>query len=213
VNDIDLEYWTKMFDNPKSKPAKDVWLNKYFNQLPKGAKILDLGCLHGLDTENLLEHGFDVVSCDFVPKAIEELKKRLPQSKGLVFDMRGDWSIFETNSFDAVTSNLSLHYFSEEETKRIINEIKRILKPKGLLLARVNSTSDTENSMSNSTLVEKNFYVSSSERGSNHKRYFDEEDVKRFFYPLGRTIFFEYEADRDVKKKILYEIHAINEKP
>jgi len=213
MNDIDKEYWTKLFDNVDFKPKKELWLNKYFNQFPKGAKVLDLGVFHGFDTENLLEHGFDVVSIDFVPKAIEDLKRRLPQAKGLVFDMlKDDWNIFKTDSFDAVTSNLSLHYFSVKDTKRIIGEIQRILKPRGLLLARVNSTTDIVNSMGDNTLVEENFYISSSNRGSNHKRYFSEGDVKKFFSPMGKVFYQECESDRGVKKKIAWEIHAINKK-
>jgi hypothetical protein len=40
-------------------------------------------------------------------------------------------------------ADLSLHYFSWDETKKIVNEIKRVLKEDGFLLVRVNSVNDT----------------------------------------------------------------------
>ena len=40
---------------------------------------------------------------------------------------------FEDNSTDLVIADLSLHYFKEKDTNRIISEIKRILKLNGYL--------------------------------------------------------------------------------
>ena len=51
---------------------------------------------------------------------------------------------FEDNSTDLVIADLSLHYFKEKDTNRIISEIKRILKPNGYLFFRLNSTNSTE---------------------------------------------------------------------
>ena len=40
---------------------------------------------------------------------------------------------FLDNSKDLIIADLSLHYFSSEDTIHIMREIKRVLKPKGLL--------------------------------------------------------------------------------
>ena len=40
---------------------------------------------------------------------------------------------FENNYTDLIIADLSLHYFSDKDTKRIIKEIKRVLKPNGYL--------------------------------------------------------------------------------
>lgn len=49
---------------------------------------------------------------------------------------------FEDNLTDIIISDLSLHYFTEQKTFEILDEIKRVLKPNGLLFFRVNLIND-----------------------------------------------------------------------
>ena len=49
---------------------------------------------------------------------------------------------FADNFTDLMICDLNLHYFTEKTTFEILQEIKRVLKPGGILLFRVNSTKD-----------------------------------------------------------------------
>lgn len=49
---------------------------------------------------------------------------------------------FENNFTDLIICDLSLHYFREKTTFEILEEIKRVLKPDGILLFKVNSVKD-----------------------------------------------------------------------
>ena len=87
---------------------------------------------------------------------------------------------FEDNSTDLVIADLSLHYFREKDTIKIINEIKRILKPNGHLFFRLNSTNSTEYKNlieNNEKQIEPNLYFSN----NMEKRFFSESDIKEFF--------------------------------
>ena len=49
---------------------------------------------------------------------------------------------FPNGSFDAVYAHLSIHYFDDATTHRIIAEIGRVLKPGGLLCVKCKSVDD-----------------------------------------------------------------------
>lgn len=51
---------------------------------------------------------------------------------------------FEANTFDVVYAQLVLHYFDDDMMHKIMKEIKRVLKPGGVLACMVNSTKDPE---------------------------------------------------------------------
>ena len=130
----------------------DDWLEEFGEiVLNTKSKIVDLGCgVTGNNTSYLLERGKKVVSCDFAKEALNVVSK-IEGSETLLFDMLETFP-FEDNFTDIVIADLSLYYFKENDTKRIINEIKRILKPNGYLLFRLNSTNSTECK----NLIEKN---------------------------------------------------------
>lgn len=108
---------------------------------------------------------------------IKNIKKNFPEINRVEnFDMR-EGLPFEDNYTELVITDLSLHYFSEEKTFEILDEIKRVLKPNGLLLFRVNSTKDTNHMPTDRIEVEHNFY----ETSVGYKRFFDEEDINKFF--------------------------------
>ena len=157
----------------------DGWLEQY----PEIAKtlmeckspILDLGCGIGIDTLHLVEDGHKVVACDFSQEALNKVQENIPEAKTLKFNMK-DSLPFSNESFELVIANKSIHYFSEEETKTIISELYRILKPGGKFAFVVNSTNDSNFGAGQGVILEDNFYEV---RGTT-KRFFDKEDLNKF---------------------------------
>lgn len=98
---------------------------------PATGKVLELGAGQGQDTRFFAEHGYEVVSTDLEQSALD-LSKELP---------------FENEAFDVVYAHLSLHYFDDATTKSLLAEIRRVLRPGGMLAFLVNSASDPEASM------------------------------------------------------------------
>lgn len=122
----------------------DNWLDEFESIIMNvETEIIDLGCgVIGNVTLYLLEKGKKVISCDFAEEALNAIKM-IKDSKTLKFDMLDEFP-FEDNSTNLVIADLSVHYFREKDTIRIISEIKRILRPNGYLLFRLNSTNSTE---------------------------------------------------------------------
>ena len=70
--------------------------------------------------------------------------------------------------------------FKDEDTKKIIKEIQRILKPNGYLFIRVNSTHSKEYQSileNNLEPIEQHLFF----RKGMEKRFFDEDDIKNYF--------------------------------
>ncbi len=103
---------------------------KYFKP---GIRVLELGCGNGRDSQFFSQNNADVLATDFSQTAIEQNKKLHPSGLNWrVFDMsQGDWT--SLGIFDVVYAFLSLHYFSNEKTAEIFQNIYKILNDKGLL--------------------------------------------------------------------------------
>lgn len=135
-----------------------IWLEMFNEEIDKcKTPIIDLGCGSGNDSLYLINRGKTVIACDYSKNAIEKIKKNIPEIKRTEnFDMR-EGLPFEDDYTDLIIADLSLHYFSEKVTFDILGEIRRVLKPEGLLLFRVNSTKDTNYVPSERIEVEYNF--------------------------------------------------------
>ena len=94
-----------------------------------------------MNTFHLHSLGIETIACDFSQSALDGLKRLIPNVSVLCFDVTRGLP-FLPESVDVVIADLSLHYFSDEVTRQIIEEIKRILRPDGLLLCRVNAFED-----------------------------------------------------------------------
>ena len=113
---------------------------------------------------------------------------------------------FANESYSLVIADLSLHYFDNDATIQIMSEIKRILKENGVLLARVASVNDFNFGAGIGEQLEKNFYF----EGDYTKRFFDQEDVNKYFGIIGEVESFETSMIRNEeeysKPKMLYRI-------
>ena len=64
------------------------YLDKFISLLSPKAKILDVGCGPGNYTKYLMEKGFSVEGIDLSKKMIQIAKKKVPNGKFKVMDMR-----------------------------------------------------------------------------------------------------------------------------
>lgn len=83
---------------------------------------------------------FEVYGIDISPKGIEITKEWLKREKLKAKLEIGDIYKklpYENNFFDAIISTRTLHHNKLEKIRKLIKEIKRILKPKGLIFITV----------------------------------------------------------------------------
>ena len=162
-----------------------------------------MGCGIGYDSEYLTKKGLKVIACDFSEVALKRLKERVPSAKTMLLDISEPLP-FEDKSFDLIIADLSLHYFDEKTTEKIMEEIKRILSPSGCLLARVNSIYDVNHGAGNGEKIEDNYYFV----GGYNKRFFTIEDAQRFFSIIGKVKATEKNMSKYNKPKMVIEIEA-----
>ncbi len=117
----------------------------------KGAEaqsVLELGCGQGRDTLLFATEGFQVTALDYSEAGLLKLEgsaRKIGVSDRIAvlsFDLRKPLP-FPDGSFDACYSHMLLCMeLSTEESRAILGEIRRILKPDGLALYSVRSTTD-----------------------------------------------------------------------
>jgi SAM-dependent methyltransferase len=116
-----------------------------FLQRAQAHHVLDVGCGMGGDAVSLARHGFQVTAMDYSAVALTHARaKAAAVGVGVTFH-QSDMALpfpFGTESFDAVMSNVAMHMFDDPTTRRIVGEIRRVVRPSGLLLLHVNSTED-----------------------------------------------------------------------
>lgn len=203
MNDPKL-YWNKKYKaSLEQKVLYDLWLDKYEDLLntSKDIPIVDLGCGLGNDTLYLDKRGYKIISCDYSEEALKRLGRSIDNPVTKLFDMKNGLP-FESESIKIIIADLSLHYFSWIETKKIINEIKRVLTKDGFLLLRVNSVKDTNYGAGQGILLEKNYY----NIDGNLKRFFDKEQLEELFIDWEVYYIHEYEMNRYIHSKVLWEM-------
>jgi len=169
------DYWDGKFRGGRAAPRYDGWLDRHLDRLRGAGTVVDLGCGSGADTVALSKAGIETVACDFSQAALDRLLAALPGARTLRFDMR-EGLPFADGSVGAVLSDLSLHYFDAETTRRVIGEVWRALRPDGALLCRVNARSGYAPAAGDRQ-IEDGYHFA----GGTPRRYFDPADVRAFF--------------------------------
>jgi len=103
-------------------------------------RILDLGCGSGRHSVYLAKQGFNVYGIDIAKSGIKIAKEWLKEE-----DLKADLKIrdiyqelpYPDNFFDAIISTQTLHHARIERIRKLIGEMERILKPKGLIFVTV----------------------------------------------------------------------------
>lgn len=116
-----------------------------FDRLPKGGRLLDIGCGKGRHSFEALRRGYSVVAADLNPKVLEEVAimgaamaemGEAPAGSSLGCVNASVLELpFADDSFDVVIASEVLEHIIQDEIA--LNEIARIVKPKGTIVATV----------------------------------------------------------------------------
>jgi len=130
----------------------DIYL---FDQILKNRfsiemKILDAGCGGGRNIVYFLREGFQVFGIDKSIEAVEHVRylaqTLAPQISTENFQTAAVEKMpFQNEVFDAIISSAVLHFADDEaHFNRMLDEMRRVLKPNGMLFARLASTISIE---------------------------------------------------------------------
>lgn len=119
--------------HPKHLIKSDIWFRKH---LKKSDKILDLGCNSGQLSLKISKNASQIVGIDLDSRLIE-IARSQAESKNIsnVKFFSGDLNNklrYKNNIFDKVICSDVLEHLTKRDFA--ISEIRRVLKPKGLLL-------------------------------------------------------------------------------
>ncbi len=201
------KYWNNVYSRYDSKkPEYDNWLDRYENLIVKAKDmpIIDLGCGKGNNSLYLAERGCKVISCDISEVALDNVSKYVPQAYIKCLNMLEGLPFKESCTY-LVIADLCLHYFCLKDTRFIINEIQRVLRPGGYLLCRLNSIRDYNHKAGGGEIIEESYYRVDD---GNTKRFFDEEAIKKLFEDWQIRYLREYEMLRYEYPKMLWEVAA-----
>lgn len=196
----DSIYWEKHIKEDDLDNIEDNWILDYMKYLPKIGNLLDLGCGVGQYSIYFYSLGYNVSSCDISSKALEILNEKNKNIKTKIQDMNKPLD-YKDNEFDIVFANLSIHFLSDENTKNLLSEIKRILKPNGIFIGSVNSTKAYEFIKDHIIKLEDNYYDSNGRT----VRLFDEKSFEKYFIDFDKITLTEKESDRFGKQKNKWE--------
>ena len=138
-----MQQWNKIY-----KERKEVWRGVQEN-LPRVLtlfkesnvkRVLDLGCGSGRHTVYLTKNGFKVYGIDIAKEGINATKSLLAK-EGLRADLKvGSMYTklpYQNMFFDAVVSTQTIHHGNIQNIRNVIKEIKRVLRPKGLIFITI----------------------------------------------------------------------------
>jgi 2-polyprenyl-3-methyl-5-hydroxy-6-metoxy-1,4-benzoquinol methylase len=105
-------------------------LNRFVALLPKGAKVLDVGCGGGQDAKFLDEHGCEVLGIDVSTKMIALAEAHAPKVNFEVADLMTLPDLAES---DAIWCYRVFHHVPLTEQDAFLEKLSRLLKNGGIL--------------------------------------------------------------------------------
>ena len=125
------EHWQTDDFQRVAKAKPNSWVVKISERyLPKGSRILEGGCGSANHVYALHKRGFEIIGLDYAPKTVSLLNETVPELDIRLGDVRD--LPFEDQFFDGYWSLGVIEHFWDGYNN-IAEEIKRVLRPKGIL--------------------------------------------------------------------------------
>ena len=128
--DLIEEQW---INTRKTLPEKDLELFELFsNGLCKSARILDLGCGHGIPVAMFLSNkGHRILGVDRSIKLLAYAKNKMPQHKWVLGELE---SYKPKHKFDGIVIWDSMFHLPREEHIKLLKNAYEALTPDGMLI-------------------------------------------------------------------------------
>ena len=171
--------------NISRQHGADPWLDPFLDAMRSaGEAALELGCGIGEDAAELIARGFRVVGFDVIRKPIYRAIENAPAAHFFVADMQSPLPV-RNAAMDVVVASLSIHYFSWQATRALLDEVRRVLRPGGIFVFRVNATDDVNFGALQGEKIEPNYYHVPPDGRNNrpYKRFFDEPSIRALLTP------------------------------
>jgi 2-polyprenyl-3-methyl-5-hydroxy-6-metoxy-1,4-benzoquinol methylase len=126
--DIALRQAEAGWDSPAGRMRRDRRATFLLNQLPRSARVLEIGAGTGLHTLSLLAAIDDVTAIDISPDLLEVARRRAPGAKYHLMD--GHAPEFSAGTFDAILGVSILHHLNWHTA---LANCFQLLKPNGII--------------------------------------------------------------------------------
>lgn len=114
---------------------EEPWLQRFARALPRGGRVLDLGCGSGRPmAEWLMDRGYRVTGLDFSEAMLTLARDRFPQGDWRSGDMR---SLDLPLRFDGILAWDSFFHLTPDEQRATLPRLARHLLPGGVLMVTV----------------------------------------------------------------------------
>ena len=126
------EYVQRIFDELRHKPLDRQLLDRFADAVREVGPACDLGCGPGQVAQYLHERGVQVTGIDLSPAMVERARRLVP---GVEF-RRGDMTALDLQdgTLAGIAAFYSIIHIPREDHVRTLTELRRILRPGGLLL-------------------------------------------------------------------------------
>jgi ubiquinone/menaquinone biosynthesis C-methylase UbiE len=114
----------------------DRFVERFAQELPRGARVADLGCGGGRDLRLLDERGFDPIGLDLA-EALAVIAQQYSGASVVIGDLRS--LPFSANVFDGVWASASLLHFRRADMSAALAEIFRVMRSGGVFFGSVKS--------------------------------------------------------------------------
>ncbi len=112
-----------------SEPSDHI--GDFLNLIPRGGRIIDVGCGPGVDSEYMLTKGFEVVGIDLSLKMLKLARKKNPNA---IFQQEDIREInFEQGTFDGILASYSLIHIPKKDIPNVLKTFFKILRPNGII--------------------------------------------------------------------------------
>lgn len=119
------------YDEHSSDTWDDDYLKHLARALPQKARVLDLGCGGGNDSNKLADLDFDVTGIDISDEFIKIAKTYYPSLKFIQGDILR--LPFKNDSFDGIFAKASLLHIAQKDMPNALKEAFRVLKSGGYI--------------------------------------------------------------------------------
>jgi SAM-dependent methyltransferase len=131
--------WEREYANPNP-----LWKGPSRDELPslEGKRVLELGCGNGKTAAALVRTAEETVAVDFSRRGLEACRRALTAPNLLLVEADVRNLPFADASFDLVVAFHVLGHLLEDDRCLAVEEVHRVLRPRGELLIRVFSAND-----------------------------------------------------------------------